>query len=85
MTAPGMYNLLMSRVQDSERTTASSVMMFCNALVGAAATATTGSLLTRFGYPPVLAGIAGAAVIAAMALRCLIGRSSTTEPATAGL
>jgi predicted MFS family arabinose efflux permease len=83
MTAPGMYNLLMSRVQDSERTTASSMMMFCNALVGAAATAGTGILLTRFGYSPVLAGIAVAAVVAALALRFLIGRPSKNASATA--
>ena len=75
MTAPGMYNLLMSRVPDHERPTASSIMMFCNALTGAAATAGTGALFTRFGYPPVLAGIAVVAMVAAMALRTLIGSS----------
>jgi hypothetical protein len=85
MTAPGMYNLLMSRVQDSERTTASSVMMFCNALVGSAATAGTGILFTRFGYPAVMAGISIVAVIAAAALRSLIGRASNSAHATAGL
>jgi len=84
MTAPGMYNLLMSRVVDSERTTASSVMMFCNALVGAGATAGTGILFTKFGYPHVMAGIAVVAVIAAIALRFLIGRISSTTPAIAG-
>jgi MFS family permease len=84
MTAPGMYNLLMSRVQDSERTTAASMTMFCNALVGAAATAGTGILFTRFGYPPVLVGIAVVAVVATVALRSLIGRSSNTASKTAG-
>jgi MFS family permease len=85
MTAPGMYNLLMSRVQDSERATASSIMMFCNALTGAAATAATGILFSRFGYPPILAGIAVAAVVAAMALRSLIGRSCTTAATATGI
>lgn len=84
MTAPGMYNLLMSRVADSERTTASSVMMFCNALVGAGATAGTGILFTKFGYPHMLAGIAAVAVTAAIALRSLIGKISNNVPATAG-
>ena len=84
MTAPGMFNLLMSRVTDSERTTASSIMMFCNALVGAGATAGTGILFTKFGYPHVMLGIAVVAVIATVALRFLVGKFSDVTPAVAG-
>jgi MFS family permease len=84
MSSPGLYNLLMSGVREEERSTAAAMMMFCNALVGAAATAGTGILFTRFGYPPVLVGIAVVAVVAAVALRSLIGRSSNTASETAG-
>lgn len=79
MSSPGLYNLLMSGVPDEERSTAAAMTMFCNALVGAVATAGTGVLFTRFGYPPVLAGIAVVAVVAAVALRSLIGRSGNTS------
>jgi MFS family permease len=78
MAAPGMYNLLMSRVRDEERSTASSMMMFCNALAGSAATAVAGLLFTRFGYPPVLLGIAVVAVLSALTLRSMIGRQGKT-------
>jgi MFS family permease len=73
MSSPGLYNLLMSRVPDEERSTASSMTMFCNAVLGSGATAAAGILFTRFGYPPVLAGIAALAVVAAMLFRLLVG------------
>jgi hypothetical protein len=72
-SAPGLYNLLMSKMPVEERSTASSMMMFCNALVGATSTAGAGFLFTRFGYPRVLAGIAVLAVVATIVLRWLVG------------
>jgi len=75
MSAPGMYNLLMSRVQVEEQSTASSMTLFCNALVGAGSTATAGILFTKFGYPHVLAGIAALAVVAAILFRQMLGNS----------
>lgn len=62
MSAPGLYNLLMNETPDAERSNAAALTLFFNALAGSAATAGTGVLLTRFGYPPVLAWIAAAAV-----------------------
>ena len=80
MAAPGMYNLLMSRVPDSERTTAASAMMFCNAIVGAVASAATGTLFAKFGYPPIMMAIAAIAVFSGIATKALIGRRGTCEP-----
>jgi len=80
MSSPGLYNLLMSRVPDEERSTAASMTLFCNALVGAGATTGTGILFTRFGYPIVLAGIAALAVVAAMLFRSLVGPAELLVP-----
>ena len=68
MCSPGLYNLLMSRVPESERSTTSGIIMFINALAGSASTAGCGILFTRFGYPPVLFGIALTAVLAAVVI-----------------
>ncbi len=81
MGAPGLYNLVMSRVPDEERSTASSMTMFCNALAGAGATAGAGTLFVRFGYPHVLAGIAALAVVAAVLFRSLVGPADRRVPA----
>ncbi|HWF67174.1 MAG TPA: MFS transporter [Acidobacteriaceae bacterium] len=75
MSSPGLYNLLMSSVPDEERSTASSMTLFWNAVLAAAATAGAGILFTRFGYPRVLAGIAVLAVVVAMLFRLLVGSS----------
>jgi len=80
MSSPGLYNLLMNRVPDEERSTASAMMMFCNALAGAGATAGAGILFADFGYPRVLVGIAVLAVVAAMLLRYLIGPQDFRVP-----
>jgi len=82
MAAPGMYNLLMSRVSDSERTTAASATMFCNAIVGAVTSAATGTLFAKFGYPPIMVAIAAIAVLSGIATKALIGRHVTCEPTT---
>jgi predicted MFS family arabinose efflux permease len=66
MCAPGLYNLLMNETPDSERSPAAAMTLFCNALAGAAATAAAGILFTRFGYPPVLLGIAALATLIAL-------------------
>jgi MFS family permease len=69
MSAPGLYNLLMNETPDKERSTAAAMTMFCNALAGSAATAGAGILFTRFGYPPVLVGIAALALTVAILFR----------------
>jgi predicted MFS family arabinose efflux permease len=81
MSAPGLYNLLMSKVPDEERSTASSMTMFCNAVMGSGATAGAGILFVRFGYPHVLAGIAMLAVVAAILFWILVGPMDRPIPA----
>lgn len=66
MSSPGLYNLLMSMVPDEERSSASAMTMFSNALMQSGAIAGAGILFARFGYPRVLAGIAAMALIAAL-------------------
>ena len=46
--------------------------LFCNALAGSAATAGAGILFTRFGYPPVLLGIATLAMLIALLFRLFV-------------
>jgi MFS family permease len=77
MSAPGLYNLLMSKVPDEERSSASAMTLFCNALMGSAATAGAGILFVQFGYPHVLLGIAFLALAAAILFRALIPPASS--------
>ena len=74
MSASGLYSLLMNESPDKDLSTSSAMVMFCNALAGAGATAGTGILLTRFGYPNVIAGIAALALVTAILFRVLLGR-----------
>lgn len=76
MSAPGLYNLLMNETPDKERSTAAAMTLFCNTLAGSAATAGAGILLARFGYPPVLLGIAALAVVVAILFRLVISAKS---------
>jgi len=62
----------MSRTPDSERGTAAAMTLFCSAVVSSAATAGSGILFTRIGYPPVLLGIAALAVAVALAMRLVV-------------
>jgi MFS family permease len=83
MSSPGLYNMLMSNVSEEEQSSASSITLFCNAVVGAGSTACAGILFTKFGYPYVLSGIGILAIIAAMVFRILIGplnRSVSIQP-----
>jgi hypothetical protein len=77
MSSPGLYNLLMNETPEGERSPASAMTMFSNALVGSVATAGAGILLTRFGYAPVLLGIAGFALAIAVLSRILLGPRRT--------
>jgi MFS family permease len=76
MSSPGLYNLLMSEVPDEERSSASAMTMFCNALLQSCATAAAGILFVRFGYPHVLLGIAALALAAALLFGCLVRPSA---------
>jgi MFS family permease len=76
MAGPGLYNLLMDKVPDAGRSTASALMMFLNALVGSGSTALAGLLFTSVGYPLVLAGIAAIAIAAAVLFRKVVATHS---------
>ena len=65
MSSPGLYNLLMTATPEPDRSMASSMTMFCNAVFSSVATAGAGSLFVRYGYPLVLAGIGAFALLAA--------------------
>jgi predicted MFS family arabinose efflux permease len=80
MSSPGLYNLLMSSVPVEERSSASAMTMFCNALVGAGATAGAGILFVRFGYPHVLAGIAVLALTAALLFGYVVAPTDRPTP-----
>lgn len=80
MSSPGLYNLLMSKVSEEEQSSASSMALFCNALVGAGSTAGAGALFLRFGYPPVLTGITVLAVAAALLFWSLVGPMDRSVP-----
>lgn len=83
MSAPGQYTLLMGAVPDSERSSAAAMTMFCNALVQSCATAGAGMLFARFGYPPVMLGISGMALTAALLFWILVSPSQRLKPAQA--
>jgi hypothetical protein len=85
MGGPGIYNLLMSRIPEAERSTASALQNLSGALCQAGTAAITGSCIVSFGYRPVLLANAAAAVAAA----CLFfglpaGMNGTDNPDDGG-
>jgi len=80
MSSPGLYNLLMSRVPDEERSSASAMTMFSNALFQSCATAGAGILFVRFGYPHVLVGISALALMAALLFGLLVAPANRRAP-----
>jgi predicted MFS family arabinose efflux permease len=79
MSSPGLYNLLMSKTPDRERSTASAMTMFSNALLQSGATAASGILLVRFGYPRVLLGIAAVALLSAALFKFIVASAKDHE------
>lgn len=73
MSGPGIYSLLMSRLPDEERSTASAIQNMTGALSHSGVAVVTGIMLVRYGYPTVLAGNAAVAVAAALVLLLLLG------------
>lgn len=73
MSAPGLYNLLMDRTPESERSTAAAITMFLTSLVSSGATAAAGALFAWAGYARVLVGIAVLAAGVALLCRVLLG------------
>ena len=78
MCGPGIYCLLMERIPEQERSTASAIQNVSGALCQAGTAVVTGSCIVRFGYPVVL--IANAAVAVAAALLFLTIPSATLLP-----
>jgi MFS family permease len=72
VSAPGLYSMLMNETPDGERSSAASMTMFSNSLTGSASTATAGVLFTRFGYPPVMLGIAALALGVSLLFRLFV-------------
>jgi len=66
MSSPGLYNLVMSRTPERDRSAAAAMTLFCNAVLQSGATALAGILFTQFGYPRVLLGIAVFALLTAL-------------------
>jgi predicted MFS family arabinose efflux permease len=67
---PGFYGMLMSRIPETDRSSASAIQNVVGALAGAGSAALTGSLVVRYGYGPIfninalLAGLAALLVFA---------------------
>jgi MFS family permease len=80
MSGPGIYSLLMSRIPEEDRSTASAIQNMTGALSHAGVAVITGLMIVRYGYPRVLAGNAGVAVAAALLLYLLLG-SVNRQPA----
>jgi MFS family permease len=76
MGGPGIYSFLMEHIPEEERSTASAIQNISGALCQAAAAAITGNCIVRFGYPAVLFGNGGAALLAALLFVVLLGSAS---------
>ena len=75
MCEPAIQSLLMDRVSERDRSTATSMSYLVVSLAQAGAAALAGFAFFRFGYPAVLLGVAIAAVGAAVIFRVLCGPS----------
>ena len=73
MSGPGIYSLLMSRLPDECRSTASAIQNMTGALAQAGVAVITGIMLVKYGYPRVLTCNAGVAAAAALLLILLLG------------
>jgi len=69
---PGFYGMLMSRMPEADRSSASAIQNIAGALSQAGTSTLTGLLIVRFGYGPVFNGNAAMAIFAALiVLMCL--------------
>lgn len=73
MSEPGMFTLLMNRMEPSERSSASALNLVVMSLSAAVAAPLAGASFTRFGYPIVLSATAFMTLIAACLFRMLVG------------
>jgi MFS family permease len=80
MCGPGIYNLLMDRIPEQERSTASAIQNLSGAICQSGTQALTGICIVEFGYRPVLMASAGFACAAA-ALFLRIREPQSVAPA----
>ena len=73
MSGPGIYSFLMENIPEEERSTASAIQNISGAICQAATAMVTGSCIVRLGYPTVLLGNSGVAVVAALLSATLLG------------
>jgi MFS family permease len=81
MCGPGIYSLLMDRIPEDQRGTASAIQNLCGAMCQSGTAAVTGTCIVRFGYPALIAGNAGFALISALLFLVL---GATTRQQEAG-
>jgi len=79
MSTPGLYDLVMSKTPDRQRNTAAAATLLWNSVAATIATACCGVLFARFGYPPVLFGIAALALSVAALVWVLLTPKNPTE------
>ena len=86
MCSPGIYNLLMNRIPEAERSTASAVQNLSGALCQAGTQALTGICIVQFGYRPVLLSNAAVAIGAALLFVGIrdVASAGETEQAVVG-
>ena len=89
MSEPGMFTLLMGKVMLAERSGASALNFLVISFANAVAAGAAGWSFARFGYPSVLAALAGLALAAAILFRIFLGDErlplSRRSPARLGL
>jgi MFS family permease len=73
MSGPGIYSFLMENIPEEERSTASAIQNMSGAICQAMTAVVTGSCIVRLGYPAVLLGSSGVAVVAALLSIVLLG------------
>jgi len=79
MAEPGLFTLLMSRVEPGERGGASALNFFVTAAPQAAAAAIAGEAVTRYGYRVVLSAAAALAALAAFLFHRLMAEHATVQ------
>jgi MFS family permease len=87
MSEPGMFTLLMNRVDPSERSGASALSLLVMSLSTAIAASLAGTSFAHYGYPAVLGVTAVVTFGAACVFRLLVGRDllTSSQPAPARL
>lgn len=81
MNEPGLYTLLMNNVAPEEQSSASAWNFFVICGAQSAAAFVGGTLLTHYGYPPVLIAVAGLMAFSGIALFFAVGKQEVLPAA----